>query len=599
MWVRYRDLISFSAFVFFSLVLGFSTIHEYGTMNDAPIKFASGFRNYYFIITGDKAYLDPQNTPKLAKKMGLLHTHKFLEKDNFAPIDYFPLVDALSTAACNLFYQKLGWLNYFDAHNSIIIIIFAINVGAIYLFAKSLYGFWVGIISAIFFGLFPRLIAHSHNNLSDIPLVFFFSITIMFFYHAVNRQNPKLLAVAIVLFGISVATKLNNSVFLIFILLPWYLAFKYLNQLPFIKQEKIVWLFSPLIAYLSWLSVFPYFWTAESFSDFFSRQVHSHIFTMLFNESVVGYEGGWNMSVFQQAFATTPTIILILSPIGFYYSLQNLLRNKDSRFILLFLWLVIPIFKSCLPGIKNYEMIRHFMNYIPALIILAGLGGVKLFEIISSYLRSNVARNSVGVFGVSLVFFSLAYPIYKIHPYEVLYFNEITGGLKGGKANFIYAYDYWQSSLRQLIRWVNENAQANSKITLLNYFDYNVMEPVLLRKDLKKIPLKSVKEPIALNLQSNPAFQGTLEKYNFRGYVFVLEKRVSGNEFLNLLELDKRLQPVYSINIDDTTVAKIYRTTYSYGVVNGKNKSYYFFFNEDGSLRDSIVGDKSKLLLNY
>ncbi len=598
MWARYRDLISFSVFVFFSLAIGFATIEDYGTMNDAPIKFASGFRNYYFLITGNKDYLEPENTPILAGKMGLLQTHKFLEKDNFAPIDYSPLVDALSEATCNLFYQKLGWLNYFDAHNAIVIILFAINVGVIYLFAKSLYGFWAGVLSAIFFGLFPRLIAHSHNNISDIPLVFFFSITIMVFYQAVTRQNVKLLTIAISLFGISVATKLN-SVFLIFILLPWYLAFKFLNRLPFSKQEKIVWLFSPLIAYLSWLSVFPYFWTAESFADFFSRQIHSHIFTMLFHENVVGYEGGWNLSVFHQAFATAPTIILILAPIGFYYSLQNFIKNKDSRFILLFLWLSIPIFKSCLPGIKNYEMIRHFMNYIPALVILAGFGGIKLFEIISSFIQSSAAVKTVGALGISLIIVSLAYPIYKIHPYEILYFNKATGGLKGGKTKFMYAYDYWQSSLRQLIRWVNENATLNSKITLLNYFDYNVMEPVLLRKDLQKVQLTPTIEPITLNFENQPSFHGEIVKYNFRGYILVLEKRINIGEFINLLELDNTLKPSYSIDIDGSAVAKIYRITHNYGVVNSKNKSFYFFFNEDGSLRKTLTVGKSNLLLNY
>ena len=121
---RQRDLIVFCLFTFLSLTLGFLTIQDYGTMNDAPIKYASGFRNYYFLATGDKAYLNPQNTPKLAKELGLLHDHKFLKYDKFSPVDYSPLFDALSAATCIIFHQKLGWLNYFDAHNSTVIILF-------------------------------------------------------------------------------------------------------------------------------------------------------------------------------------------------------------------------------------------------------------------------------------------------------------------------------------------------------------------------------------------------------------------------------------------------------------------------------------------
>jgi hypothetical protein len=598
MRTRHKDLISFITIVFLSLAFGFATIDEYGAMNDAPIKLASGFRNYYFLATGDKAYLSPQNTPKLAEEIGLLKTHTFLKSEGYDPVDYSPLVDVLSVVTCNFFHKKLGWLNYFDAHNVIVIIIFALNIGVIYLFVKSLWGFWGGIISALFFGLYPRLIAHSHNNLSDIPLLFFFSITIIVFYQAVTRQNSKLLAVAIGLFGVAVATKLN-SVFLIFILIPWYLAFKTLNRISLSKQEKRVWLLSPLISYLSWLSVFPYFWTAENLDDFFSRQIHSHIFTMLFKENVVGYEGGWNLSVFHQAFATTPTIVLLFLPIGFYFSLQKLLKQRDTHFILLFLWMVIPILKSGLPGIKNYEMIRHFMNYIPPLVIFSTLGALKIFELLRSLIQSSLVKKQLGAFGLVLILVPTVYPVYKTHPYEILYFNNLVGGLRGGKEKFLYAFDYWQTSLRELIIWLNKNALANSKITLVNFYDYNVMEPVLLKKDLQKVILKPIQEPITLTFSNQPSFHGMIKKYNFRGYVLALEKEISTDEFPNILKLDKNLKPAYSIIIDNATIAKIYRINYDYGIVSALDKSYYFYFNEDSSLREVTAIIKSKVLLNY
>jgi len=593
-----RDLISFITIVLLSLTLGFATIDEYGTMNDAPIKMASGFRNYYFLTTGDKSYLNPQKTPKLAKEIGLLKTHTFLKSHDYDPVDYSPLVDALSVATCNFFHKKLGWLNYFDAHNAIVIVIFALNIGVLYLFVKSIWGFWGGIISALFFGLFPRLIAHSHNNLNDIPLLFFFTTTIVVFYQAVTRQNSKLLAIAIGLFGISVATKLN-SVFLIFILIPWYLAFKTLNQISLSKQEKKVWLLSPIISYLSWLSVFPYFWTAENFEDFYSRQIHSHIFSMLFKENVVGYEGGWNLSVFYQAFATTPTIVLLFLPIGIYFSLQKLLKQRDTHFILLFLWMVIPILKSGLPGIKNYEMIRHFINYIPPLVIFATLGALKVFKLFSFLIQSSFRQKQLGAFGLFLIIISTVYPVYKTHPYEILYFNNLVGGLRGGQKKFLYAYDYWQTSLRDLIIWLNKNAATNSKVALVNFYDYNVMEPVLLRKDLQKVTLKPIQEPITLNYENQSPFNSMVEKYNFRGYAITLEKMISTGEFINFLKLDHNLKPEYTIIIDKATVAKIYRIKRSYGVTRDLEKSYYFFYNEDGSLMMTKSAKFSNIPLNY
>ena len=72
-------------------------------MNNAPINYASGFRNHYFLITGDHAYLGPQNTLKLAKQLGKLDTHIFLGRTDFSPVDYSQLIDILSESTCNLF----------------------------------------------------------------------------------------------------------------------------------------------------------------------------------------------------------------------------------------------------------------------------------------------------------------------------------------------------------------------------------------------------------------------------------------------------------------------------------------------------------------
>ena len=81
-----KDLYIALGFFIFSLTLGFSTISHYGVMNDAPIKYASGFRNYYFLTTWNTSYLDPKNTPQLAKIEGLLDNHVFLNNNNLVDL---------------------------------------------------------------------------------------------------------------------------------------------------------------------------------------------------------------------------------------------------------------------------------------------------------------------------------------------------------------------------------------------------------------------------------------------------------------------------------------------------------------------------------
>ncbi|MBI5427652.1 MAG: hypothetical protein HZA02_05145, partial [Nitrospinae bacterium] len=125
------DILIASLFAAVWLAFGFSTVRHYGVMNDAPIKYASGFRNYYFAITGDKAYLDPKNTPELAEKLGLLPEHWFLKAQGFHSVDYAPLFDALSFFACDVLHRKLNVLNFFDAHNSVVVALFSAFVGGI------------------------------------------------------------------------------------------------------------------------------------------------------------------------------------------------------------------------------------------------------------------------------------------------------------------------------------------------------------------------------------------------------------------------------------------------------------------------------------
>ncbi|MBI4383168.1 MAG: glycosyltransferase family 39 protein [Nitrospinae bacterium] len=585
------DILIASLFAAVWLAFGFSTIRHYGVMNDAPIKYASGFRNYYFAVTGDKAYLDPKNTPELAEGQGLLHEHWFLKVQSFQSVDYAPLFDALSFFACDVLHRKLNVLNFFDAHNSVVIVLFSAFVGCVYLFSAFLHGRPAGVLAALFFGLFPRLIAHAHNNLSDVPLMFFFFATAAVFHWAVVKENPYGLVASIGLFGMAVAAKLNG-VFLVFILLPWRLAHKYLNRKKFSKAEKWTWAVSPLIAYFFWVANFPYFWTAPSLGEFFSRQINSHIFTMLTQEKIVGYEGGWNLSVFFQALATTPTVCLVFLAPGFAVSLRDLIVKRDSRFVLLFLWLFVPIFKSSLPGIKNYEMIRHFMEYIPALAVFSSLGVLWVYRAILSIPAVFRFRKPLAVCGTVLILGSLATPIYQIHPYETLFFNRPVGGLPGAKRHFMYAYDYWQTSLRSAIEWTNANGRENAEVAAVGYYDYNVMEPALLRKDLRKVSLRAKAVPMELSLPDGTVLRGTLNKYDYSGYILMLANDLDRSDFKMFLDVDPSLKPLRVFEVDGAEVAKIFYVDRSFGIMHLPGKAYIFHFDRENKVRNTMIVEK-------
>jgi hypothetical protein len=56
---------------------------------------------------------------------------------------------------------------------------------------------------------------------------------------------------------------------------------------------------------------------------------------------------------------------------------------------------------------------------------------------------------------------SVGVGMHLLHPYEYVYFNELTGGLKGSVGKF--DNDYWGASTREAVEWVKKNGLTDPK----------------------------------------------------------------------------------------------------------------------------------------
>src|SRR5690606_10914025 len=64
--------------------------------------------------------------------------------------------------------------------------------------------------------------------------------------------------------------------------------------------------------------------------------------------------------------------------------------------------------------------------------------------------------------------------IFTTTPYQYIYFNALVGGIKGANGN--YDLDYYQTSNRELGRWIKRNAQKKadgSKVQVYTNMDSN------------------------------------------------------------------------------------------------------------------------------
>jgi hypothetical protein len=138
---------------------------------------------------------------------------------------------------------------------------------------------------------------------------------------------------------------------------------------------------------------------------------------------------------------------------------------------LLLLWTALPIVRCAAPRANFYDANRHFIEYVPALCALAGVGLARGWEAMDA-LAARVslgARRGMGACLAGGLAVSVALPVAAYYPYEVTYFNALAGGLGGAqRAGLLHARekalwqangaegDYWYTSLRDAVAALRE-----------------------------------------------------------------------------------------------------------------------------------------------
>ncbi|MDR0789506.1 MAG: tetratricopeptide repeat protein [Bacteroidales bacterium] len=325
------------------------------------------------------------------------------------------------------------------------------------LLAKKVGGWRAALLTMILMLVSPRFIGHSFNNMKDVP---FAAASIMTIYYIIMFLDnlPKI---------------------------KWSTAIKLALSIAFALSVRIGGLL--LIALFGLFALVYYIWKRKTLKPYFGK-------TLLWNVGiiVVGYilmvlvwpfaieapiahpkEAFMSMSKFaialRQVFEGnsvwsdalpwyyTPKFILMTIPtaviIGIIAAIALLRKNKQHwfyYFVILFSF-IFPVFWIVINKSNVYGGWRHSMFVYPPMVVCAALGFNSLLEIV---------KNKYGKYAIGLVFcllciHPLAFSV-RNHPYEVVYFNELEGGIK--KANGQYELDYYFHSIREATEWVKQNA---------------------------------------------------------------------------------------------------------------------------------------------
>ena len=126
---------------------------------------------------------------------------------------------------------------------------------------------------------------------------------------------------------------------------------------------------------------------------------------------------------------------------------------------MLYFCFVFPVCWIVATGANVYGGWRHSLFAYPPMVIAAGLG----FDAFAAWLGRKSRKRWVEAVGVALPLLLMLPPALhtvRNHPYEYVYFNELSGGVK--KAFGHYELDYYYHSMREATEWVVANAEPRS-----------------------------------------------------------------------------------------------------------------------------------------
>ena len=159
---------------------------------------------------------------------------------------------------------------------------------------------------------------------------------------------------------------------------------------------------------------------------------------------------------------TTPLIYIFFFLIGFFLTIQSMLKNgiklysndSERQDFLFFLLFFAPLAAVIVLNSALYDGWRHMYFIYAPFLLIAMTGVARLIGIIKE--TSSGRERCAGLFivAVTLIYLiSTSYQMIRNHPYQNVYFNNLAGNNVGE----IFELDYWGLSFRQGLEYIVKN----------------------------------------------------------------------------------------------------------------------------------------------
>lgn len=351
-------------------------------------------------------------------------------------------------------------------------------------------GLFAGGLAVLFLLTLPRFHFHSHAATLDVPVAAMYLATAALALAAERSRRAAIWCG--VVFGLASATKLNAP----FLVVP-YLIFAFAVRrgagraevrggesgrtlpLPNVPLAAVTMAtIGPLVFLASW----PWLWndTVKRVGEYVQFHLNHYGIYFLYFGRVYDKApfAPWH-AMFTMAAITVPVAITALALVGIYASKGPILYrlkhpiapdddDKRAGDLLLFTILnaVVSIAVVAFSGGAKYGGAKLFMPFFPFWCLLAGYGGLWLYERAEGKLR----RVALAVLALALI--STAAQTIRFGPYALSQYNAVVGGLRGATTTG-FERQYYDIAFRDLVDWLNVHAPKNARVHFLpNNWEY-------------------------------------------------------------------------------------------------------------------------------
>jgi len=343
-------------------------------------------------------------------------------------------------------------------------------------FAVWLSGYRTGILVLFLFAVSPTFMGHAMNNLKDIPFALgyvasvFFSLRLIFPEKRSSFSDALFLTLSI---AIALSIRAGGLLLICYLFIFFLVWISYNIFLRTRSGETGIWKMLVILTLISaaafFLSILLWpFALQDPFRNVYeSYRVMAH-FPSTFRQI---FEGKMMWSDFMPWYyipkSMTVTIpLIVMSGILLFVisSKKVLLSGKAILYTLLIFTIIFPMIFVMVEKSNLYSSWRQFLFLYPMIVIISATGFSLVFDIFKNRLFRLVL--------FALLFLLSVHPVrFMTHnrPYLYLYYNQLTGGLKGAYGN--YETDYYYIGQTEASYWLigylakNKNAPTIVKAT--------------------------------------------------------------------------------------------------------------------------------------